>query len=406
MNIFRFTYLLSLIILLSGNYAVSQKLKQLESKKKKTLEDINYTNKLLNETKEGRKDSYNKLVILNKKISLRNNLISDIKNEISIIDTKIRDNTEVIRSLESDLNRLKDEYAKMIYYAYKNKNSYDRLIHILASDDFNQAYRRLKYLQQYTAFRRKQSNLIMATQEVLNKKIAKLEARKEQKEQLIKSRHDEAVILSLEKSEQSKVLNKLQSRESELKKKLEQQRKTAAQLNREIEKIIAEEARKAAERAKASGSSKVFELTPEERLISDNFENNKGRLPWPTERGIITGTFGEHEHPVLKGIIVRNNGVDICTTKGATARAIFDGVVSKVVSIPGAHKAVIIRHGEYLTVYSNLREVIVKPEEKVKAKQSIGTIYTDANDGNKTALHIEIWKQNTKLNPAHWLTKR
>lgn len=396
-----------LIFLISAS-SYAQSKKDLEKKRQQNQKDIEYTNKLLNETKKNAESSYNNLLILNKKITLRQDIINGITAEIRLLDSKIDDNRLVINSLEADMKKLKEQYAKMIIHAYKHRNSFDNLMFILAADNFNQAYKRLKYLQQYAEYRKKQADLIAQTQEVLKSKISELEVKKSEKENLLKSKQAENIMLSLEKSEQDKIVTSLKNKESELKKQLAEQYELSKKLQKEIERIIAEEARKAAERAKTKTTTKAnatssFDLTPEEKLISDKFDSNKGLLPWPTERGIITGLFGEHPHPVLSNITIQNNGIDISTTAGAEARAIFDGEVSKVVTIPGANKAVLVRHGNFFTLYSNLSEVSVKSGDHVTTKQTIGKIETE---NNKTTLHFEIWQESNKMNPATWLTKK
>ena len=395
-----------IFLLTASTFAQSKK--DLEKKRHQNQKDIEYTNKLLNETKKNAESSYNNLLILNQKITLRQDIIYGITAEIKLLDSKIDDNRMVINSLEADMKKLKEQYAKMIIHAYKHRNSFDNLMFILAADNFNQAYKRLKYLQQYSEYRKKQAELINKTQTVLKSKISELEVKRSEKENLLKSKQEENIMLSLEKSEQDKIVTSLKNKESELKKQLAEQYETSKKLQKEIERIIAEEARKAAERAKTKTTTKAnatssFDLTPEEKLISDKFDSNKGLLPWPTERGIITGLFGEHPHPVLSNITISNNGIDISTTAGAEARVIFDGEVSKVVTIPGANKAILIRHGNFFTLYSNLSEVSVKSGDHVTTKQSIGKIETE---GNKTTLHFEIWQESNKLNPAIWLTKK
>ncbi|OFX23515.1 MAG: hypothetical protein A2033_16195 [Bacteroidetes bacterium GWA2_31_9] len=395
-----------IFLLTASTFAQSKK--DLEKKRHQNQKDIEYTNKLLNETKKNAESSYNNLLILNQKITLRQDIIYGITAEIKLLDSKIDDNRMVINSLEADMKKLKEQYAKMIIHAYKHRNSFDNLMFILAADNFNQAYKRLKYLQQYSEYRKKQAELINKTQTVLKSKISELEVKRSEKENLLKSKQEENIMLSLEKSEQDKIVTSLKNKESELKKQLAEQYETSKKLQKEIERIIAEEARKAAERAKTKTTTKAnatssFDLTPEEKLISDKFDSNKGLLPWPTERGIITGLFGEHPHPVLSNITISNNGIDISTTAGAEARVIFDGEVSKVVTIPGANKAILIRHGIFFTLYSNLSAVSVKSGDHVTTKQSIGKIETE---GNKTTLHFEIWQESNKLNPAIWLTKK
>ena len=298
----------------------------------------------------------------------------------------------------------------MIYYAYQNSNSYDKLAFILSAEDINQAYKRIKYFQYYTKYRKSQADTIIAMQNELNEKINVLEAKKNKKQTLIYETEDVKDKLYGEKQEQSTVLNQLKSQEKDLKSKIKEKELVAHKLQLEIEKIIAEEARKAAERARlaaskgnSSGKSN-FALTPEDKLISDNFGKNKGHLPWPTERGGITGVFGEHPHPVLSGIKIRNNGIDISTTEGSIVRAIFNGTVSKVFMTPDGNQAVIIRHGNYLSVYSNLKDVIVSSGDKISTKQTIGVISTEKKE-NTTEVHFEIWKNNSKLNPKYWISK-
>ncbi len=397
----RFLIVFILLIFFVNNLVNAQSLKELEKKKKGNKKEINYINKLLKSTQKDTKKSYNKFLILNKKINARCDLISNINEEKKIIDTKIEDHKRVISSLESDLKQLRDEYAKMIYYAYKNRNSYHRLMFIFSSKDFNQAYKRLKYLQQYSEYRRKQAEVIMQTKQILTNKLAEFDTKKAEKQKLLNEKKQESVVLAFEKAEQCDVLNHLKTKEKDLKKKLAQQQLIANKLQKAIEEIIAEEAKKAAEKG-----TKIFELTPEDKLISSNFGRNRGRLPWPTEKALITGNFGVHPHAVLPGIEVQNNGIDLATTEGAIVRSLFTGVVRKVIAIQGANKAVIIRHGNYLTVYQNLIKVFVKAGDKVNTKQSIGVVFTDKYEDNKTTLHLEIWRETTKLDPVLWLCRK
>lgn len=387
-----------MLILLLAMGAFSQSKKDLETQKNKRKKDIEYTNKLLREVNSSSKNSYNTLLLLNKKIKLRQELINSMISEIKMIEQKISENQSIIESLQKDLEKLKSEYAAFIYYAYKNRSNYDRMMFIFSSEDFNTAYKRLKYLQYYTSFRKKQKEIIIQTQNVLIRKNEELEKVKAEKKVLIDAQQEESVVLSLEKTEQTNLLSNLKQKEAELKKQLTAYKRAAAELEKAIQKIIEEEAKKATKNGD-------YTLTPEQKLVSDNFGANKGRLPWPTIRGEITSTFGEHDHPVLPGIKVRNNGIDISTSKGSNARAIFEGEVRQVLEIPGANKAVIIRHGAYLSVYQNMTEVFVQKGDKVTAKEDIGRVATKAGD-NTTTLHLEIWKENAKLDPASWIAPK
>lgn len=401
---FKILLLLSLIFVYYTGF--SQSKKSLQRQRIKAQKEIAYTNKLLRETKKSQQKSYNQLVILNNKIEKRKDLINTIKQEILILNKQISENQEIVKSLQEDILNLKKEYAKMIYYSYKMRNNYDKIIFILASQDINQAYKRFIYLQEYTDYRKKQVKSIIETQQILNKKTEALQKAKSQKKELVVAQQTETVSLTIEKSEQDKVMVSLKQKEKELLKKLRKKEKESAELKRKIQKIIEEEPLKAKTNKKATKSTKKgYSLTPEEKIISDNFGANKARLPWPVSRGIITGKYGKHEHPVLKGIMVMNNGIDISTTENSTARAIFKGKVARIINLSANNKAVMIRHGDYFTVYTNLKSVYVTVGDNVKSKQEIGLIYTDKNDGNKTIIQLQIWKGSVKLNPEFWLAK-
>ncbi|HPG73699.1 MAG TPA: hypothetical protein PLM49_05355, partial [Bacteroidales bacterium] len=256
-------------VMLNAMSLWAQNRTELESKKKKVLQDIEYTNKLLKETEANKKSSYNNLLLINRKVESRQQLITHINDEILQIDRRIDDNKLIIDMLESDLKKLKDDYAAMIYFAYKNRSTYNHIMFILSSKDFNQAYRRLQYLQQYTQFRKKQVIAIQTTQMMLDNQIAKLENVKKEKQALLDEKQDETEKLKKEQDEQSKTLNTLKSKEADLKKKLKQHQESAAKLQREIEKMIAEEAKKS-----SGGKSNTYVLTPSEKLVSTNFANN------------------------------------------------------------------------------------------------------------------------------------
>ena len=399
-KIFLRNIILILLIFLTS-LSFSQTRGELEKKKKKKQQEIAYTNKLLNQTRKNKKKSLNELILLNNQIKNRKQLINAINEQISELDSRIDANAMMIKSMEDDLARLKQEYAKLIYFAWKNKSSYDKIMFVFSADDFNQAYKRMLYFQQYTEFRRKQVEAIKETEIILHGVIAKLEEEKSDKRDLIEQQYEETKSLSSEKSEKSEIISHLKQKEDDLQKKLRKQRRESRQLQSAIAKIIEAEAKKAAKKNK-SGS---YGLTPEEKLISDKFGANKGRLPWPTERGVITGTFGKHKHPVFKDVTTTNNGVIISTSAGSYARAIFAGTVIQVIHLSNTNIAVMIKHGEYITVYSHLKEAVVTKGDKVSAKQKIGIIYTDKED-NKTTVELQIWKGSTKVNPSYWISKK
>lgn len=381
----------------------AQTKEDLQEKKKALLKEIEYTNELLEKTKKSQTSSMDELVKLNKKIEARTEVINTIKLEISLLDKKIEKNKLAIAALESDLTELKDEYAKMLYYTYKNKSSYNRLMFMFSSKDFNQAYKRLKYLQQYSSYRKRQADLIIKTKAEIDAKINKLESIRMEKQVLLNSLDNEKRNFSKEKLQQEGVLTDLKKKEKDLKKDLVRKERTAEKFQRAIEEIIREEIRKAREEAARAGKSSTgFPMTPEAQALSNIFSANKSKLPWPVAQGVITGEYGTHPHPVLKQIQVKNNGVDISTNAGSMARAIFEGTVSKVIIIPGEGKSVLIRHGEYLSVYSYMSEVFVKAGDKVTTKQELGLLVSE-NSNTKTEIHFELWKGMSTLNPAYWL---
>ena len=377
----------------------------MKQEKKQIEEDIAFTNKLLSETAKSKRTSMDGMVILQQKIRQRERLINNIRAEIKLLDREIEITGDSIFTLNNELKQLKQEYAKMIYYAYRNRSSYDRLVFIFSADDFNQAYRRIKYYQQYGTYRRMQAELITKTQLALSEKEVFLENQREDKQELLAEQQQERNTLAGEKSELNTTVQTLGKQEKELKSALRNKEKAVAELDNAIAKIIAEEIRLAEERARAEATSKTssgFALTPEELKLSENFSSNKGKLPWPTERGIVSSSFGEHQHPVLPRVKVKNNGIDILTSEGEYARAVFNGEVTRVISVPNFNNVVIIRHGEYLTVYSNLDEVLVSKGNNVITKQRIGRVYTDHNE-NKTEMHFEVWKAKDLMNPSYWL---
>lgn len=386
---------------------VAQSKTELEKKKNELKKEISLINGMLKETEKNKNLTYEELLKLKSKINARSNLISTINSEIKKINTKINQNTTIIVSLENDIKKLKEEYAKMIYYAFKHKSTQDKMMFVLAANSFNQAYKRLKYIQQYTTYRQSQAALIVKTQQDLQQKNNELKNNKQEKAVLLSLEQQESNKLVLEKKQQENVISKLQGKEQELKDKLRKKEEAAINLQKAIQRIIEEEIKKAREIAKKTGKTetKGFPMTPEALKLSNSFEANKGKLPWPVAEGVVTAQFGQHNHPVLAGIIINNNGIDISTKTGATARAIFEGEVSSVAIIPGEGKVVMIRHGEYLSVYSYMSEVFVKKGDKISTKQELGVLINDTGNSG-ASMHIEIWKGMTKLNPEYWIYRK
>ncbi len=385
-------------MLISTTKINGQTRKELEERKAKTQQEIEYTNKLLLETQKNRKNTIQKVKILNTRIKLRNEIIENINQEINSIEREIEQKNALISGMEKDLEKVKEQYKELIVKAYWNKNKQDWLMFIMSSENFNQAYRRMKYIQKFAGHRKEQAEQIQRMKTNIIEEVEKLESIKDQKEALILEKRNENHNMEIEKRGKNRMVTELMNKEKELHEEMKRKREIADKLEKEIAKIIAEEARKARSR------NIYDQLTPEEKLISDNFKGNKGNLPWPVERGVITGTYGVHPHPVLKQITVENDGIDISTVKGAEARAMFDGEVTKIVAILGANYTVILRHGNFLTVYQNLVDLKVKQGEKVRLKQPLGTVFTDM-ESNSTVMQLQIWKERNIQNPEEWISR-
>lgn len=383
------------VLLIVSVLLPAQTLKELELKKEKTRKEIEYTNNLLEKTGNNTKATLNKLNLVNQQIQSRTNLIEDYNTELALIQQSIEQNEGVISMLSSDLEKVKTDYVNLIKQAYRKRGDYNKIIFILSSQSFNQAYKRLLYMRQMAEYRQKQAEQIDAIKQVLELKTIDLKTARQEKQQVLNQQMKEVSVLNNEKQKQSQYVAQLQKRQRELNDHLRYQQRIEDRLQKEIERLIEEEARKAREVAR----------TPEFKVLSDDFEKNKGRFPWPTQHGVITDKFGEHAHPVMKNIIIKNNGIDITTKPGENARAIFKGTVSRVFAIPGGNMAVIVRHGEYITVYSNLKEVFVKQGDQLETNQNIGLIFSDKDDDNKTVLKFQIWKESVKLNPELWIAK-
>jgi murein hydrolase activator len=396
----------------------AQTKKELEKKKEALHKEIEYTNKLLNQTSRNKSSSISQLVTLNKKINVRTELISTIHHEIGGLDSEIGTIRTHIDSLEKKMTHLKEQYALLLYYAYKSQGTYSRLLFILSAGDFNQAYKRFRYLRHLSEYRISQQQLILQFQDSLNGKISALRGTRVQKSQLLTSQKKEKGKLDQEKKQQVQIINNLSQREKKLRADLKQKQRDEEKLNREIEKIIRKEIEAAQKRAQAkekavtgkstttrnNTSSSVLAATPEAIKLSNDFSGNKGKLPWPVEQGFISSTFGRHAHPVWKDVVVNNNGIDINSNSGARARAIFNGTVLRVLLVVDKY-AVLVQHGEYFTLYSNLRDVTVKSGDKVITKQTLGIIQTDEDDG-KTEVHLEIWKGSNKMDPQGWIAAK
>ena len=384
--------------------AGAQEKESLKKERDKISGEISFTNKLLEETRQNRSKMEGELGLLNKKIRLREDLINSIKKEVRLYNRQIERNREQIAILESELGELKNRYADLVRLAHRTNRTQDRLMFIFAAEDFIQAVRRIRYFRQLADIRKKQVEGIESTKQRLIGLNQELDDAIGSKNQTLEQEQGAKQDLSQDLSRQKETVSSLKSEERGLLKTLKKQEKQREKVNKEIQRIIEAEIRASKEDNKG-----VFSLTPEAAALSADFEKNRGKLPWPVERGVITQKFGDNPHPVLAGIMVPNNGVNIATNQNAQIRAVFDGTISGVFSIPGAGKNIIINHGGYRSVYSNMKEVFVTKGQTISAKEAIGLVLTDEVDG-KTEAHIEIWKVSekgtVKEDPAKWITRQ
>lgn len=375
----------------------TQTIDDLRRQKQLAENEIETTTHLLEEIQTSEKASVNRLNLINNHIQQRDTLISALSNEIRVWEEVIENDSVVIGLLQADLENIKNEYAALLRLAYRNKNLIDPLVYVFTAEDFNQAYRRYQFFRQLTSYRQKQAQVLQAVQTELQSRTAKLEKQKAEKMNLIRELEEESMKLEEEKIRKDKEISDLRAKQRELRHRLYEQKNVEEQLENEITMLMD---------STTSGNTKAggtFAFTPEQKLVGESFVLNRKRLPWPVERGVITEHFGIHRHPVLTNVEINNNGVNIATEPGAKVRSVFNGEVSRVFGIKGGNMTVIIRHGNYLSVYSNLREVFVKKGDIVAVKQEIGTVFTD-ND-NKSVLKFQIWHENEKQDPEEWISK-
>jgi septal ring factor EnvC (AmiA/AmiB activator) len=398
----------------------AQSKKELERQRKKTEKEIAYTNKILNQTKSKKKQSLSAIVAINRLIEKREELIQTINKEIVYVNNDVENKKTEIVDINSQIDQEKKNYARALVESYKNKKIYNNSLYLFAAKSFNQLFLRVRFNSYLNAAQEKFLERIDMKKNELQNILKELLGLKESKEKLAKNKLSEVKELENNKIEKNKVFVALSGKEKELKSKLAKQQKSRDNLNRQINAIIAREIAEAKRKAEAERarkakiaaknntsapepSSKTSSVTPEVKLLSDNFASNKGKLPWPVEKGFISERFGTHAHSKLDQVTIENNGLDIQTGAGSKARCIHKGTVTAIIFIPGMGKAIIINHGEYFTVYSKLKDVSVSQGQAVSLKQTLGTIAED-EDG-ATEIHLEIWLNQDKQNPELWLAK-
>ena len=388
---------MGLLLLFAVNLNAQTK-KELEAKRHKLKNEIRQINRLLIRTKTKEKSVLAQVTDLDKRIKTREKLINTISQETKLLLNDIASNEEQITRLEKNLAALKADYAKMIVAAYKTKSKENRLLFLLSAKDFTQAYNRLKYMKQYTAYRQRQGVEIQQETQKLKKLNEALLYKKQSKDTLLIQTQQEQDSIKDEKQNQKKLMAKIKRKERYYLANIRKKQKEERALNKKIEKLI----RDAIAASNKKGSA--FKLTAEAKALAANFVLNKGKLPWPVAKGLVVMGYGKQPHPVVKNITIQSNGVRIATEKGAYARSVFKGKVLAIQLIPGGQKAVLIQHGNYISVYKNLDTVIVTKGQTVETKQNIGSVHTDSSTG-KTILAFVLYKEVKTVNPAFWLYK-
>ena len=385
----------------------AQSIKELEAQKKKALDELAVTNRLLNETQKNKKGTENKLNLLKQSIKQSTNYINALNKEIGALDANISSLQASRLSHQERLKHLKHEYAISTRAIYAHHKYFSPILFIFSADNFNQAIRRFRYLQQVAAHRKHQAREIEKITQQLIEEENLLTENRIQKETAISAKTLEQQRLEEQRKKRNDELASLKQKESSLKKKQKEQQKKADKLNQKIQDKIAAEIKRqkeeAAAKAKKEGKKDPYELSKEEKLVTGNFEANKGKLPRPIEKGFISGHFGVQPHPFLDKVQVNNKGTYFQIPAGSDARAVFEGEVTQCFSVPGSNQSVIIKHGNYRTVYSNLATLYVKVGDKVSTKQKIGKVYTDTENDNKTELYFMLYKDTEIQNPENWL---
>ncbi len=422
-----------LLLILNFLNLQAQDRKKLEADKARIEKEIKSLNNQLNKAQKEKNTSKNQLALIKKKVQEREKLIKNINEQITILSQEIDYTQKGINQLHLQIDSLKSEYAKIIRMLYKQKDKNSLLVLIYNSHDFNQAYQRMRFFKEYNAYRKMQADQIKKKESELENVNRKLENQKTDQAKLLAEEQQQKQRLSREQTQTQKSINSMQQQEQKISAELKKKREQSRQLNRQIEKIIAEEVRKrqeeklARERAAAAARAKakakataktsksaaspetvvvpkekyIIASTPEEIELSNSFINNKGKLPWPVEKGAILTPYGEYTHAESHGKNF-NNGITILTNQGSSVRSIFDGVVSSIWPGPNGQNVVIIAHGEFMTVYTNLEKVMVKVGNNVRTRQIIG-IVSDTPENKQSEMAFQIWRAKTSINPAIWL---
>jgi len=395
--------LIMLLLCIGGmqvNYAQTDR-EELEKRRIQLRNEITRINELRISNQKKQRSVLVQVEDLGQQIKSTEDLIKLTNQQANLLTREITTNTNKIGALRKELEQLKEDYARMIEKSYKSKSQQSRVMFLLSSQNFLQAYKRIQYMKQYTNYRKQQGEEIKANTIELQQLNSRLVHQKEEKQKLIAENRKTRAQLEQNRKSQQELVSTIKKREGEFASQLKSKQSEIDEIDRAIDRMIRESIAKA-NKESGSSSRSTYELTPEAKALATDFNNNKGKLPWPVKSGVVTMKFGKQPHPVVSSVMVNNNGVRIDTDKGGKARAVFNGTVSEVQAVKGANKAVMVRHGDFITIYNNLENVFVKKGDAVSTEQEIGEIATSKTTG-KTTLHFLLYKNDQKMDPAGWI---
>ena len=392
-----------LIISVATSQSTSARQKALEEQKKRLQQEIKQINTILFSNIRKEKSVISKVEDLDLKISVRSQIVKVNNQQANLLTRQINVNQRDITNLRSELKNLKKDYANMIVKSYKSKSSQNRLMFLFSSADFLQAYKRIQYMKQYANFRKKQGEEISEKTQTIQNLNKTLLDQKSIKEALVAENKIVQTTLMKERKFQQNLIRSIKSKSRSLTSEIKLKQRQSASIDKEIERLI-REAIAASNKLAGKASKNVFALTPEAKLLAKNFVANKGKLPWPVEKGVVTQRFGTQPHPLVKTTMIKSNGVTIATNPKSKARAVFDGEVMAILSFKGSNPAVLIKHGNFITTYKNIAKVYVRKGQKVKSKQPIGEIFTHPQSG-KTTLQFSVFNELKPQNPKNWIYK-
>lgn len=399
-------YIICFLILLSTSVSWGQeeeRQRKLEEQKERLQQEIRDQERLLQGQKTKEKSVVKVVVQQTAKINLQQKLINTTAKQAKVLGNSMYINQVNVNRLNTDLKILKEDYAKMILKSYKSRSEQSKAMFLLSSENFLQAYKRAQYMKQYSSFRKMQGEEIKSKTKELEQYNNKLSGQKLEKVKLIAESEKEKQVLEKDKQEQQRLLFSIKKDKGKIIADIKKKQKESRNIERQIDRLIRESIAAANKKAGNTTNTTTFVLTPEAKELANDFKSNRGRLPWPVEKGLLTKKFGRQPHPLEPSIMIESSGVEISSEKGAKARSVFAGEVSDVQQATNGTATIVIRHGDYITTYSNIGKVNVRKGDKVSTKQVLGEIFFNSFT-NKAILKFLIFQNTTKLNPQSWIT--